>query len=247
MGKRKNEMNIAGLQKLTLLDYPDKMAACIFTPGCNLRCPFCHNAELVIGIPDAEGNPYFPSVALEEFFSFLDTRQGLLDGICITGGEPLLQQGIGEFCRMVHARGFSVKLDTNGTHPEKLQALIDEGLVDYVALDVKNSPARYGETVGLPDFDVTPIRRSIEILLQDKVDYEFRTTLVAELHDEEALLEIARWIRGARRWYLQNFVDSDRVFAGRGILHSYSEPELDALLPRLQAVVLNTSIRGETP
>ena len=239
-------MKLAGLQKLTLLDYPDNMAACVFTPGCNLRCPFCHNAELVVGTSDSKGNSLFPSLSVAEFFDFLDTRQGLLDGVCISGGEPLLQNGLADFCRAIHKRGFLIKLDTNGTNPEKLQDLIDQNLVDYVALDVKNSPARYAQTVGIPQFDVYPIHKSIELLLEGRVNYEFRTTVVSELHDRRSLGEIAQWIRGVHVWYLQNFVESEHLIAKEGILHSYPETELACLLPQLQSIVPNTSIRGGT-
>lgn len=239
-------MKLAGIQKLTLLDYPDKTAACVFTPGCNMRCPFCHNADLVVGAVGPEAESTLPSLELDDFFDFLDTRHGLLDGVCISGGEPLLQSGIDDFCREIHERGFLVKLDTNGTNPEKLRTLITEGLVDYVALDVKNSPDRYPQTVGISDFDLSPIRQSIDLLLQENVEHEFRTTVVRELHNDSSLREIARWIKGARMWYLQNFVDSKNVLAGEGILHSYSEKELTDLLPQLQDIVPGTSIRGGT-
>lgn len=239
-------MKLAGIQKLTLLDYPDKTAACVFTPGCNMRCPFCHNADLVIGTTGSETESPFSSIDLDDFFDFLATRHGLLDGVCISGGEPLLQPGIDDFSRKIHEQGFLVKLDTNGTNPEKLQMLIDEGLVDYVALDVKNSPSRYAQTVGIPDLDLSPIRQSIDLLFQGTVEYEFRTTVVKEFHDECSLREIAHWIKGARMWYLQNFADSENVLAGGGILHSYSEKELTDLLPQLQDIVPGTSIRGGT-
>lgn len=233
-------MRISGLQKLTLLDFPGKTAATVFAPVCNFRCPFCHNADLVVG----DENGAFPSVPEDEFFSFLDTRQGLLDGICITGGEPLLQPDIAAFCAAIKQRGFAVKLDTNGSFPEKLRELVEAGLVDYVAMDVKNSRERYAETVGTNGLDISPIERSVAYLLSEAVPCEFRTTVVSELHDDESLVALARWIEGANAWYLQSFVDSDTVLAGEGALHGYAADELRAFLPALRAIVPNVEVRG---
>lgn len=230
-------MKIAGLQKLTLLDFPGRTAATVFAPGCNFRCPFCHNADLVSGGP-------YSNVSVDEFFSLLDKRQGLLDGICITGGEPLLQSGIEEFCTEIKRRGFAVKLDTNGSFPDRLRELVEAELIDYVAMDIKNCPSRYAETIGAPDFELAPIEQSIAYLLSRAVPYEFRTTVVREFHDERALAELARWIEGASAWYLQGFVDSDTVLAGEGALHGYSADELRAFLPALRAVVPSVEARG---
>ncbi|WP_139652023.1 radical SAM protein [Raoultibacter phocaeensis] len=291
-------MRLAGLQKLTLLDYPGKTAATVFTPGCNFRCPFCHNAELVQGAAPAAGSdeseggnneetPYganaqrgadegrgadaqcpeddernagaecagstseshlskqpFPTVSEEEFFSFLDKRQGLLDGICITGGEPLLQPDIEAFCAEIKRRGFAVKLDTNGSLPDRLRALVDDGLVDYVAMDAKNSPARYAETIGVPAFDLSSVEASVAYLLSGAVPYEFRTTIVREYHDEMGLTDLARWIKGADAWYLQAFVDSDTVLAGEGSLSGYAPDELEALVAAVRPIVPTARIRG---
>ena len=162
-------MRIAGLQKLTLLDFPEHTAATVFLPGCNFRCPFCHNAALVLGAGDATGD-----TPVEEFFAFLDKRHGLLDGVCITGGEPLLQPELADFCARIKGAGFAVKLDTNGSFPDRLRELVESELVDYVALDVKNAPERYAETVGVERFDMAPIERSISYLLSGTVPYEFR-------------------------------------------------------------------------
>ena len=171
-------MRIAGLQKLTLLDFPGKTAATVFTPGCNFRCPFCHNADLVTGEAGRDGAAADSSaLSIDELFAFLGKRQGLLDGVCITGGEPLLQSGIDEFCTRVHELGFAVKLDTNGSFPGRLRALVEEGLVDYVATDVKNAPERYAETVGVPAFDLAPVQESLDFLRSGAVPYEVRTTV----------------------------------------------------------------------
>ena len=198
-------MKLAGLQKLTLLDFPGHVACTVFTAGCNLRCPFCHNSELVL----PERNPALMDV--EEFFSFLSKRQGILEGVCVTGGEPLLQQDIALFLRRIKELGFAVKLDTNGCFPKVLRALVDEGLVDYVAMDIKNSPDRYGETVGIAGFDLTPVRESVDFLLSGAVGYEFRTTVAAQLHREEDFHSIGQWLTGAQGYFLQEFKDSGDV------------------------------------
>lgn len=232
-------MRIAGLQKLTLLDYPEHTAATVFLPGCNFRCPFCHNAALVLDPSDTAGD-----TPIEEFFAFLDKRHGLLDGVCITGGEPLLQPDLADFCTRIKREGFAVKLDTNGSFPEALRALVETELVDYVAMDVKNAPERYAETVGVPGFDAAPIGESIDYLLSGAVPYEFRTTVVRELHEPADLVALSHWIAGASAWHLQSFVDADTVLAGAGTLHAYAPAELETLLPELQQAVPNTRLRG---
>lgn len=196
-------MEIYGVQKLTLLDYPEKTACTLFSGGCNFRCPFCHNSDLVLGVS-------LPCDT-EELFAFLKKRAGLLDGVCITGGEPLLNEDIGDFIKKIRALGYQVKLDTNGSKPALLSALISDGLVDYVAMDIKNSPERYGETVGIPCLDISPILESISILLKNRVDYEFRTTLTRELHPIDAAIDVAELLRGAKRYFLQSYTESDKV------------------------------------
>ena len=195
-------MLINGFQKLTVLDYPGKVACIVFTPGCNFRCPFCHNASLVTHI-DKE-----TYIDVDEVLSYLKKRQGLLDGVVITGGEPLLQDGIEELIAEIKALGYAVKLDTNGSFPEKLISIVEKGLVDYVAMDIKNCKEKYGETIGVEDFDIAPIEKSVEFLLQGKVDYEFRTTVVDGFHTLEDIQDIVVWIKGAHKYFLQNFVDS---------------------------------------
>lgn len=195
-------MQIYGLQKLSLLDYPGKIAATVFTGGCNLRCPFCHNASLVTNLAARAEIPQ------EEVFTFLENRRGKLDGVCISGGEPLLQPDIAAFIQRVRAMGFLVKLDTNGTFPQRLQQLLAAGMLDYVAMDVKSSPAAYAAAVGLADFDTAPVLQSIALLKQSGVPHEFRTTLVKGLHTEEDVVQIGELLQGAQTYALQNFQDS---------------------------------------
>ena len=214
-------MLICGLQKLSLVDYPDKLAATIFTGGCNYRCPFCHNAPLVTELASAQ------EINEDEVLEFLKTRRGLLDGICLSGGEPLMQKDVAEFLTKVRELGFSIKLDTNGSFPDKLISLVGAGLVDYVAMDIKNSLAMYAKTVGVESVDLLSIRRSAQFLMSGTVEYEFRTTLVRELHDEQSLRELGEWLRGAKRLFLQNFVDSGNLIE-QG-LHGFSKQEMQQL------------------
>lgn len=197
-------MNIQGLQKMTLLDWPGKVACTVFLSGCDFRCPFCHNADLVLGGAEDYMNE-------DELLEFLAKRKGLLDGVCITGGEPLLRPGLESLLLNIKSIGFPVKLDTNGSHPEKLAAMCNRGLIDYVAMDIKNSPSRYAETCGADKIDLAAIKESAAFLLRGSVDYEFRTTVVKELHNESSFKDIAQWIRGARRYFLQRFTDRESV------------------------------------
>ena len=200
-------MLIKGLQKLTLLDYPTKTACTIFTGGCNFRCPFCHNASLVIDVN--EGEKY----ETDEVLAFLKKRQGLLDGVCVTGGEPLLQKDIKEFLGNIKSMGYSVKLDSNGYIPEKLIDILSEGLVDYVAMDIKNCKEKYSLTAGI-EIDISKIEKSVDFLMNSGIDYEFRTTVVKEYHTISDIERIAKWIEGAKRYFLQNFVDSGDLIEG---------------------------------
>ena len=230
-------MRICGVQTLSLVDYPGKLAATVFTGGCNLRCPFCHNALLVNRL---EENPEIHPVP--DVLHFLSTRRGLLDGVVLSGGEPLLQPGVEEFVRAVKELGFSVKLDTNGCFPKRLEGLLASGLVDYVAMDIKNSPARYSETVGLPVFDVSPVRESAALLMSGTTPFEFRTTLVRELHTAEDLLAVVDWLRGAPRYVLQRFVDSGNL-VGQG-LHPFSPEEMQELSRMLRPFFGEVVLRG---
>ena len=229
-------MDIHGLQKLTLLDYPGRTACTVFLAGCNLRCPFCHNSELL----DRQTMP--PVTDDTELLAFLKKRQGMLDGVCITGGEPLLNPELPELLRKIKTLGYPVKLDTNGCFSERLRSMAEEGLVDYVAMDIKNSPARYAETCGLRSFDLSPVLDSVALLKSGAVEYEFRTTVVDELHDEESFRDIAELIAGAKRYFLQPFADRDTVaFAG---LHAPSPEKLAAYAAIIRPRVESLAIRG---
>ena len=229
-------MVIYGLQKLSLLDYPGKTACTVFTGGCNFRCPYCHNASLVVGLDEIEPVDY------DEFFAFLNKRRNILDGVCITGGEPLLQPDIEEFIREIKKFGYSVKLDTNGTFPDKLKRLVDENLVDYVAMDIKNSPEKYSLTAGVSELDFSKISNSVELLLSNSADYEFRTTVVKELHSKEDFVSIGEWIKGAKRYFIQSFIDSGDILAGT--FSAYNKNELEEIEGLMQHFVKETQIRG---
>ena len=228
-------MKIHGLQKLTLLDYPSKVACTVFIAGCNMRCPFCHNFELVEDIPEAVCDD-------KQLLSFLEKRKGMLDGVCLTGGEPLLNPGTPELMRAIKEMGYSVKLDTNGTSPGTLARVIEKGLCDYVAMDIKNSRERYAVTAGVEYFDTSPVEECVRLLASGDTDYELRTTVVRELLDEDSFRDIAEFCAGAKRFVLQSFVDRDTVrFSG------LSAPDADELA-RYKAILSETigdvSIRG---
>lgn len=227
-------MIIKGLQKLTLLDFPGRVACTVFTAGCNFRCPFCHNASLVLG---DEGE----IIPEEEILAFLEARRGRLTGVCISGGEPTLQPDLVKFIRSVRALGYAVKLDTNGYRPEVIAALVDEGLVDYIAMDIKTSPERYSEVAGV-DVDVDMIRASANIIMRMGVPYEFRTTVVRELHSREDFVKIGNWLAGAEKYFLQGFVDSGDVISGG--LHEYDKKEFEELLKLLKVKIPSAKIRG---
>lgn len=234
--EKENQISIFGIQKMTLLDYPGKIASTLFTGGCNFRCPFCQNSDLVFL---QENTAQIP---LEELFEFLHKRQGLLEGICLSGGEPLLHPGIDSFLRKIKDLGYPVKLDTNGSFPEKLSQLIAEGLVDYVAMDLKNCREHYAETTGLEAIDIQKIEQSVELLMNGNIPYEFRTTVVRELHSEDDMRRIGEWIRGARAYYLQQYVDSDRVIQPG--LHACSIDEMETFRKILLPYVPRTELRG---
>ena len=202
-------MKIAGLQKMTLLDFPGKVACTVFLDGCNFRCPFCHNTPLLDGKAEA-------FMTEEELFAFLQKRKGILDGVCVTGGEPTLQKDLPEFLGKIKAMGYAVKLDTNGYRPEILKSVVEQGLIDYVAMDIKNCPDRYSETTGIP-VNLKKIEESIQYLVSEKVDYEFRTTVAEPLHDEQSMEEMAQWLLNTtegklvKAHYLQAYVHRDTV------------------------------------
>lgn len=196
-------MKISGFQKLTLLDFPGCTACTLFTSGCNMRCPFCHNTPLVTGTAEEEYGE-------EEIFSYLNKRFGILDGVAITGGEPLLQKDIIPFIRKIKDIGYKVKLDTNGSRPDVLGELLSERLLDYIAMDIKNSKEKYHLTSG-SDIDISLIEKSVELIKNSGIDHEFRTTAVREHHTEEDIISVARWLGKGEKYYLQQFMDSGNI------------------------------------
>ncbi|MDO4804102.1 MAG: anaerobic ribonucleoside-triphosphate reductase activating protein [Lachnospiraceae bacterium] len=228
-------MKIHGLQKMTLLDFPGRVACTVFLGSCDFRCPFCHNYELVDGSAPAVMDH-------EDLLSFLSKRQGLLDGVAITGGEPCLNAGLPGLIRQIRTLGYAVKLDTNGNHPSVLKALLTEGLLDYVAMDIKNSPDKYALTAGLAEIDLTPIRQSIGLLMGGTIPYEFRTTVVREFHEAGDFEKIGQMIAGASHYFLQSFTDRESVPYGN--LHSPAKEELLRYLNILKKYVNIVELRG---
>lgn len=227
-------MLINGLQKLTLLDYPGHVACTVFLGGCDFRCPFCHNYDLAMGRVPALMDD-------DQFIAQLKKRQGLLDGVAITGGEPCLSPGLGDMLRRIRDLGFDVKLDTNGYHPERLKTFIDKGLLSYVAMDIKNSPGKYAKTCGLASMDLGPVRESVSLLMKGTVPFEFRTTVVDELHTTEDFETIGEWLHGSPLYFLQSFVDRDSVpFSG---LHAPSYDKMCQFADVLRSYVSKVTIR----
>ena len=231
-------MEIKGLQKTTLLDYPEKLAATVFLGGCNFKCPFCHNATLVI-LPNE-----VDSISEDEFFSYISKRKGVLDGVCVTGGEPLLSSGITEFIKKIKSLGLLVKLDTNGSFPDKLESLLDQKLVDYVAMDIKNCKEKYAITSGINANSeyIEKADRSIDIIMQKAPDYEFRTTVVRELHTTEDIVKIANRIKSAKKYFLQTYVDSGNTI--KVGYSAYSASEMLEILENTRKVLPVTNLRG---
>lgn len=234
-------MEIAGLQKMTLLDYPGRVACTVFLQGCNFRCPFCHNSDLLPGKGEA-------LMTDGELLAFLKKRKGLLDGVCITGGEPTLQPELPKLLESIKELGYAVKLDTNGARPEVLKALVEAGLVDYVAMDIKNSRGRYCETAGTKENLLPKLEESIAFLLSGKVDYEFRTTVVEELHDGASIQDMGAWVQScgngqtAKRWYLQRYTDRDSVLVAG--LHAPEAQKMQQYAEKLAPFADLVSLRG---
>ncbi len=228
-------MIIKGIQKTTLLDFPGNVACTIFTAGCNFRCPFCHNASLVVS-PDT-------SDLLDEdvFFTFLEKRRGILDGVCITGGEPLLQKDIEVFMKKIKDMGFLLKLDTNGSYPEKLSSILSNKLADYVAMDIKSSKEKYSVLCGT-DIDTNKISESINILMNGNTPFEFRTTIVKDFHSKEDILNAAKWIEGAPLYFLQSFKNSGDTISKE--LSAYSPSELHEILDEVKKIIPSAKLRG---
>ena len=234
-------MKISGLQKMTLLDYPGKIACTVFLGGCNFRCPYCHNSEIL------DGNA--PELMSEkELLAFLSSRKGLLDAVCISGGEPTLQPELPDLLAQIKAMGFLTKLDTNGSRPEVLKELVSRQLLDYVAMDIKNSPDRYGDTTGCPGINLDKVAQSASYLITGPVDYEFRTTVVAELHDDESVERMGQWLASLvpgekpKRLYLQSYVDRDSVLVSG--LHAPEEKQMSAWADILTPYIVSVEVRG---
>lgn len=229
-------MKICGFNKTTLLDYPGRVACTIFLGGCNFRCPFCQNGGLV------ERPEQQPEYSREEILSFLKKRKGILDGVCISGGEPTLSPSLGSLLQDIKRLGYSIKLDTNGSRPEILKSLTKDGLIDMAAMDIKTSPCRYPLLTGISNPNLNAIYESVNFLMEGNIDYEFRTTVIKELHREEDFIEIGRWLKGAKAYYLQAYRDSEEVLQPG--FSSYSQEEL----MHFRSILLNSislvEIRG---
>ncbi len=241
-------MQIHGLNKTTLLDYPEHVACTVFTGHCNFRCPFCQNGDLVLN-PSSQ-----PCIPEEEFWSFLDKRRGMLEGICITGGEPTLHPDLADFISRIKDRGLLVKLDTNGYRPDVLQMLMDRKLIDYAAMDLKSSKEGYSLAAGLSGFDIKAIETSVNLLMQGDIPYEFRTTVVKELHNMDTFASIAEWIQGCRAYYLQSYAESGSILqyalpAEKRMLNAaqltaYTPEELKSTIAFLNEKNIPAKLRG---
>lgn len=229
-------MNISGLQKLTLLDFPGKLACTVFTAGCNFRCPFCHNASLVL-----PGE--MPHMDTEEVLSFLKKREGILEGVCITGGEPCLQDDLEQFIETVRSMGFLIKLDTNGSFPQKLSSLLEKGLLDYVAMDIKTSKEKYLEVCGVKNEKLLQnVIESVEILKSSTVHHEFRTTTAKELQTKEDFEKIGEWLKGEKRYFIQQYETSGELVGAK--MTPYSKGELSAFADIMRKYVTDVEVRG---
>ena len=226
-------MKICGLERLSLVDFPGKACAVVFTYGCNFRCPFCHNSGLILGGAHE---------LTDEVFSYLEKRKGLLDAVCISGGEPTQMKDLEDFIVKVRNMGYKIKLDTNGTNPDVLERLIEKNLLDYVAMDIKNSPSKYAETAGISSVDIEKVKRSKELLMSSGIDYEFRTTLVSNFHTMDSILEMGEFIRGAKKLYLQRFVSSQGCM--KDGLGAVSIEEAKKMQEKLSSFVESVSLRG---
>lgn len=229
-------MDIKGLANTTLTDYPGLVAATLFTGGCDFCCPFCHNRSLVVH------HEKLPSLPVEDVLEFLSRRKVALEGVCITGGEPLLQNDLGDFIRELKEMGYKIKLDTNGYDPTHLDHLLKDGLVDYVAMDIKGAQSNYAKASGCPNLDLTRIKLSVDILKGSDVDYEFRTTVVRELHSAQDMEAIGQWLYGAKAYYLQPYVESEDIIMP--VFSSYSKAEMVQFQKMLQQYIPYVGLRG---
>jgi len=228
-------MIIEGLQKTTLLDYPGNVACTIFAHGCNLRCPFCHNASLVVRKPEHIINN-------EELAEFFKKRKGILDGICLTGGEPLAQKDSVEFLEFLKSFGYKIKLDTNGFYPQRLREIIEKNLVDYIAMDIKSSPEGYPKAVGVEGIDISPVKESVRLIMNSGVEYEFRTTAVKGIHTLEDFKAIGEWIKGAPQYFVQQYKDSGDLICND--YEAFDKEETEKILAAVRKSIPNAQIRG---
>ena len=241
-------MEIHGFNKTTLLDYPEHVACTVFTGHCNMRCPFCHNGDLVLQ-PGSQ-----PLVPEEEFFAFLNKRKNILEGVAITGGDPTLQKDLKDFIAKIKDLGLLVKLDSNGMRPQDLKELVAANLIDYLAMDIKSSKEKYGETVGIANFDIKPIEESVDFLMEGRVPYEFRTTVLKPFHTQEVFEGIADWIGGCEKYFLQSYVDSHRLLKDflpeedkakySVAFEAYTPQEMIAFENYLKSRGMNVKVRG---
>ena len=241
-------MTIHGLSKTTLLDYPGHLACTVFTGRCNMRCPFCQNGELVL-CPDSE-----PGIPEEDFFAFLESRKGRLEGVAITGGEPTVNADLVDFIKKIKARDLLVKLDSNGLKPDTIKYLIDNSLIDYVAMDIKSSKEGYPLACGIKNVDISAIEESVKLIMNSGIDYEFRTTVSRELHGEKEFRSIAEWIKGCKAYYLQSYRPSETILSHMmddefrasfpNVFTPYKNEELKEICELLNSLGVNTSLRG---
>jgi len=231
------EMIIAGLQKLTLLDYPEKTACTVFIAGCNFACPYCYNVTLI-----DKNNKDITPLATDDFFEFLKPKKGLLDAVCISGGEPGVHGQLIDFAGKIKDMGFLVKIDTNGSNPQLHKNLINSGNVDYIAMDIKNTLEKYPETIGIPGYDTTPVEESIKLLMSCDVPYEFRTTVVRDFHTKDDVCNIARMINGAEKYFLQSFDSTKEALCEN--LTAYTVTQLKEILESVKEILLCAELRG---
>lgn len=230
-------MRIQGFNKTTLLDYPKHLASTIFIGGCNMRCPFCHNSSLVLH-PEA-----VPAIPVDDVLSHLNKRKNVLDGVCITGGEPtLFAYELTQLIKSIKDLGLKIKLDTNGTNPALLKNLVDNKLIDYIALDIKNSRENYGLSIGIKNYNTNKVNESVKYLLTSPIEYEFRTTIVKEHHTSRDILSIGQWIKGANSYYLQSYKDSEDIISPG--LHSHSKDTLETFAQLLAPYINKVELRG---
>ncbi len=229
-------MEILGLEKMSIVDYDGKVAATVFTGSCNFRCPFCHNSSLVLDYQKIQAIPE------QELFDFFIKRKNLLDGVCITGGEPTLQKDLPDFCEKLKNLGYAVKLDTNGTNPEMVKTLNQAGLVDYFAMDIKNDRENYAKIIGLDKYDTSKVVKTVEYFLSGKADYEFRTTLINQFHLKENIVKIGEWLKGANKYFMQKFKSGDNCISSG--LSEVSTDDAKEFLSIVSPFVKSAKLRG---